>query len=383
MNVPFLDLTAEVAATRDAVQAAIDRVLTRGWFVLGPEVEAFEHEFAAYSGAAHAVGVASGTDALTLALRACDIGPGDEVITVPNTAVATVAAIELAGARPVFADIDPATMNLDPAAAERAITPRTQALLPVHLYGQSTDLAPLLDVARRHGLRLIEDACQAHGASYGGRRVGGIGDIGCFSFYPTKNLGGYGDGGMAVTSDPALAERLRLLRAYGWKERDRSVVRGTNSRLDELQAAILRVKLPLLDGWNATRRAIAARYDAAFAGLDGLRLPGEAAYGTRIYHLYVVRLSNTARPEPVEGRAPEPHREAFRAHLTGQGVGTLVHYPFPIYLQDAYRDLGLTAGACPVAEQAATEIVSLPLHPHLTDTQVEAVVAGVHSFFGR
>ena len=389
MNVPFLDLTAEVAATRDAVQAAIDRVLTSGWFVLGPEVEAFEHEFAAYVGAAHGVGVASGTDALTLALRACGIGPGDEVITVPNTAVATVAAIDLAGARPVFADIDPATMNLDPACAERAVTPRTRALLPVHLYGQSAGLAPLLDLARRHGLRLIEDACQAHGATYGDRRVGSIGDIGCFSFYPTKNLGGYGDGGMAVTSDPALAERLRLLRAYGWKERDRSAIRGANSRLDELQAAILRVKLPLLDGWNATRRSIAARYDAAFSGIDGLRVPGEASYGTHVYHLYVARILNAARPEPfgelrtapVEGRSSERRRDAFRTHLSDLGAGTLVHYLTPIYLHDAYCDLGLTAGACPVAEQAAGEIVSLPLHPHLTDAQAEAVIAAVRSFF--
>lgn len=363
--IPFLDLAAEAAATREAVQAAIDRVLTRGWFVLGPEVQAFEGEFAAYVQAQHAVGVASGTDALHLALWACDIRPGDEVITVPNTAVATVAAIELAGARPVFADIDPVTMNMDPASAERAITARTKALLPVHLYGQTADLSPLLELARRHHLRLIEDACQAHGALYRGRKVGAQGDIGCFSFYPTKNLGGYGDGGMVVTNDAGLAERLRLLRAYGWTERDRSVTRGTNSRLDELQAAILRVKLPLLDGWLDTRRALADRYSAALTGLPGLTPPAEAPYGRHAYHLYVAR---TLR------------RDALRGYMAERGIGTLVHYPTPIYLQPAYADLGLAPGACPVAEQAAGEILSLPLHPHLTTQQVDVVAEAIAAF---
>lgn len=364
-QVPFLDLAAEVAATRTEVQAAIDRVLTRGWFVLGPEVEAFEHELAAYVGAQHGVGVASGTDALHLALRACGIGPGDEVITVPNTAVATVAAIEMAGARPVFADIDPVTMNMAPGSAAAAITPRTRALLPVHLYGQTADLHPLLEVARDHGLRLIEDACQAHGALHRGRPVGGIGDIGCFSFYPTKNLGGYGDGGMAVTSDPHLAERLRLLRAYGWAERDRSVIRGVNSRLDEMQAAILRVKLTHLDTWTTTRRALAGRYQHALATAEWLTLPGDVSYGRHVYHLFVVRTTQ---------------RDAFRQHLADRGIGTLVHYPTPIYLQDAYRDLGLTQGACPAAEQAAAQIVSLPLHPHLSEAEAGLVTEAVLAF---
>lgn len=364
-GIPFLDLAAEAAASREAVQTAIDRVLTRGWFILGPEVEAFEQAFAAYVQAQHAVGVGSGTDALALALRACGIGPGDEVITVPNTAVATVAAIEMAGARPVFADVDPITFNLDPASAERAITPRTRALLPVHLYGQAADLGPLLDLAQRHHLRVIEDACQAHGAEYGGTRVGALGDIGCFSFYPTKNLGAYGDGGMAVTNDPTLAERLRLLRAYGWAERDRSVIRGVNSRLDEMQAAILLAKLPLLDGWITTRRGLAARYGAVLAGVDHLQPPVEAPYGKHVYHLYVVRT---------------PHRDALRAHLTERGIGTLVHYPHPIYLQDAYRDLGYQPGACANAEQAAATICSLPLHPHVTPEQVDRVAAAIREF---
>ncbi|MSQ09993.1 MAG: DegT/DnrJ/EryC1/StrS family aminotransferase [Dehalococcoidia bacterium] len=364
-SVPFLDLAAGVAATRTEVQAAIDRVLTRGWFVLGPEVDAFEQAFAAYVGARHGVGVASGTDALHLALRACGIGPGDEVITVPNTAVATVAAIEMAGARPVFADIDPITMNMAPASAAAAITPHTKALLPVHLYGQTADLHPLLELARDHGLRLIEDACQAHGALHRGRPVGGIGDIGCFSFYPTKNLGGYGDGGMAVTSDPHLAERLRLLRAYGWAERDRSVIRGVNSRLDELQAAILRVKLTHLDTWTTVRRALASRYQNALATAGWLTLPGDISYGRHVYHLFVVRTTQ---------------RDAFRQHLAERGIGTLVHYPTPIYLQDAYRDLGVTQGACPIAEQAAAQIVSLPLHPHLSEAEVDLVTEAVLAF---
>lgn len=365
LTIPFLDLAAEAAATRDQVQDAINRVLSSGWFILGPEVQAFEQEFAGFVGAQHGIGVASGTDALHLALRACDIGPGDEVITVPNTAVATVAAIEMAGARPVFADIHPVTMNMDPDSAAAAVTPRTKALLPVHLYGQTADLFQLLELARSRGLRVIEDACQAHGALHQGRPVGGIGDIGCFSFYPTKNLGGYGDGGMAVTSDPHLAERLRLLRTYGWAERDRSVIRGVNSRLDELQAAILRVKLTHLDAWTTSRRALADRYQSALGGIPWLRLPGDVAHGRHVYHLFVVRT---------------PHRDRLRAYLAERGIGTLVHYPTPIYLQDAYRDLGLGPGTCPVAEEAAGQILSLPLHPHLTEAEVDAVCEAIRTF---
>ncbi len=366
MTIPFLDLKPQYAAIEAEVRAAIDGVFQRGSFILGPEVTAFEQEFAGYLGAKHAIGVASGTDALHLALRACVIGPGDEVITVSNTAVATVVAIELAGARPVFVDIDPATFNLNPSLVEAAITPRTRALLPVHLYGQSTDLGPLLDIARRRGLRVIEDACQAHGATYQGIKVGTIGDIGCFSFYPTKNLGGYGDGGMVTTNDDALAERLRLLRTYGWAERDRSVLRGMNSRLDEVQAAVLRVKLRRLDGWNQQRRDLAARYTELLSGVEGITVPEEAPYGCHVYHLYVVRAQERGR---------------LRSYLAGQEIGTLVHYPLPIHRQEAYLDLGYAEGSLPQAERAAQEILSLPLYPLMDARQVDLVCRAIRRFY--
>jgi dTDP-4-amino-4,6-dideoxygalactose transaminase len=367
MTVPFLDLKTQYAAIETEVRAAIDSVFERGMFILGPEVSAFEQEFAAYVGAKHAIGVASGTDALHLALRACGIGPGDEVITVTNTAVATVAAIELACARPILVDIDPATFNLDPHLVDNAITPRTKALLPVHLYGQPADLQPLLDIARVHNLRVIEDACQAHGATYQGKKVGTLGDMGCFSFYPTKNLGGYGDGGMVVTNDDGLAERLKLLRTYGWVERDRSVLRGANSRLDELQAAILRVKLRYLDAWNQQRRALAARYTEQLRGISSITLPAEAPYGCHVYHLYVVRVQD---------------RESLRAYLSAQGIGTLIHYPLSIHRQEAYVDLGYAEGALPASERAAREIFSLPLYPVMEASQVDRVCRAIRQYHG-
>ena len=366
MTVPFLDLKPQYATIEPEVRAAIDGVFRRGSFILGPEVAAFEQEFAAYLGVRHAIGVASGTDALHLALRACGIGPGDEVITVTNTAVATVAAIELAGARPVFVDIDPSTFNLNPRLVEAAITPQTKALLPVHLYGQPADLGPLLDIARRRGLRIIEDACQAHGATYHGNKVGTIGDIGCFSFYPTKNLGGYGDGGMVTTNDDALAERLKLLRTYGWAERDRSVLRGMNSRLDEVQAAVLRVKLRHLDGWNQQRRDMAAHYTELLGGVRGITAPAEAPNGCHVYHLYVARAQE---------------REHLRQYLTEQDIGTLVHYPIPIHRQQAYLDLGYAAGSLPRAERAAQEILSLPLYPLMDMNQVDLVCRAIRQFY--
>lgn len=360
--IPFLDLRAEQAEIGAEVRAAIEEVLARGQYILGPEVAAFEREFAAFLGVAHAVGVASGTDALHLALRACGIGPGDEVITVSNTAVATVAAIELAGARPVFVDVDPATLNLDPALVEAALTPRTRALLPVHLYGRAADLAPLLAIAGDRGLRVIEDACQAHGARYRGRAVGAWGDAGCFSFYPTKNLGGLGDGGMVTTNDAALAERLRLMREYGWVDRNRPVLRGMNSRLDELQAAVLRRKLACLPTWNGRRLALTRRYNAGLAGLAGITPPAPGEEEAHVHHLYVIRAAG---------------REALREALTRAGVGTAVHYPTPIHLQAPYRDLGFPVGSLPVAERAASEILSLPLHPHLSDGDADRVIAAV------
>ncbi|MSQ26594.1 MAG: DegT/DnrJ/EryC1/StrS family aminotransferase [Dehalococcoidia bacterium] len=365
LRIPFLDLREQHAALAPEINAAVAQVLDRGQYILGPEMAAFEREFAGYLGVAHAIGVASGTDALHLALRACGIGAGDEVITVPNTAVATIAAIELSGATPVLVDVAPHGLNIDLALVEAAITSRTRAILPVHLYGRSAEMAPLIEIARRHGLRIIEDACQAHGASYHGRRVGGWGDIGCFSFYPTKNLGGVGDGGMVTTNDPALAERLRLLRTYGWAERDRSVLKGMNSRLDELQAAILRVKLRHLDEWTARRRALAARYTEALCGLASVRPPEAAVDGGHVYHLYVVR---------------SPQRDRLRDFLAQRDIGSLVHYPHPIHLQEPYRELGHGPGSFPQAEQAAVEILSLPLHPWLTDDQADEVIAALREF---
>lgn len=365
LRIPFLDLREQHAALAPEINAAVAQVLDRGQYILGPEMAVFEREFAGYLGVAHAIGVASGTDALHLALRACGIGAGDEVITVPNTAVATIAAIELSGATPVLVDVAPHGLNIDLALVEAAITSRTRAILPVHLYGRSAEMAPLIEIARRHGLRIIEDACQAHGASYHGRRVGGWGDIGCFSFYPTKNLGGVGDGGMVTTNDPALAERLRLLRTYGWAERDRSVLKGMNSRLDELQAAILRVKLRHLDEWTARRRALAARYTEALCGLASVRPPEAAVDGGHVYHLYVVR---------------SPQRDRLRDFLAQRDIGSLVHYPHPIHLQEPYRELGHGPGSFPQAEQAAVEILSLPLHPWLTDDQADEVIAALREF---
>ncbi len=367
--IPAFDLTRQYAILKEEIDAAIGRVLARGRFILGEEVAAFKQEFAAACGVAHAVGVASGTDALHLALRACGIGPGDEVITVSHTAVATVAAIELAGARPVLVDVDPRYYTMDPAQVEERITPRTRAILPVHLYGCPADLAPLLDIARRHRLLLIEDCAQAHGARYRDRPVGSWGDIAAFSFYPTKNLGAFGDGGAVVTDDPALAERVRLLREYGWARRYISHIRGTNSRLDELQAAILRVKLRHLEAWNERRRQIAALYNAYLAdgaARWGLVLPGEPEDSRHVYHLYVVR---------------HPRRDSLQAFLRERGISTLIHYPMPVHLQPAYADLGYREGFFPITEALAREVLSLPVYPELTDEEVRVVAEEIFKFF--
>ncbi len=362
--IPPFDLKRQYATLKPEVDAAIGTVLERGAFILGEEVNAFEREFAAYCGVSHAVGVGSGTEALHLALLACDIGPGDEVITVAHTAVATVAAIELAGARPVLVDLDPRRGTLAPALLERAITPRTRAVIPVHLYGCPAELAPILEIARGRNLRVIEDCAQAHGALYQGKRVGSWGDIAAFSFYPTKNLGAYGDGGAIVTHDAALAERLRLLREYGWAQRYVSTIKGLNSRLDELQAAILRVKLRHLDAWNARRRELARIYGARLNPAS-LQLPIEPEDGAHVYHLYVIRT---------------PERDALRAFLREHGVGTLIHYPMPVHLQPAYAELGYGPGSLPETEAAAEQVLSLPLYPELRDDEVEAVCAAVNAF---
>jgi dTDP-3-amino-3,4,6-trideoxy-alpha-D-glucose transaminase len=362
--IPPIDLKRQYASIKDEVEAAVTRVLEGGWYILGEEVTAFEHEFAAYCAVAHAVGVGSGTDALHLALAACGVGSGDEVITVSHTAVATVAAIELAGARPVLVDIDPTCYTLDPDRLEAAITRRTRAVIPVHLYGCPADLGPIMEIAQRHDLFVVEDCAQAHGAAYQGRKVGSWGHVAAFSFYPTKNLGACGDGGMVTTNDPELAERVRLLRQYGWRERYVSNVRGLNSRLDELQAAILRVKLRHLGEWNEGRRRLARLYDERLAG-SGVVTPHEPEDAVHVYHLYVVR---------------HPRRDELRASLRGQGIGSLIHYPVPVHLQPAYRDLGYQAGDFPSTEAAAREVLSLPLYPKLREAEVTAVADAVITF---
>ena len=361
-TVPFNALAVQDSTLRDEILAAIARVVERGRFILGDEVAAFESEMAASLGARHAVGVASGTDAIRLALEAAGVAAGDEVLTSSHTATFTALAISMLGAKPTFADIEPAAMTLDPARLEAAITPRTRAIVPVHLYGQAADLDPILEIARRRGLALIEDCAQAHGALYRGRALGTFGEASAFSFYPTKNLGAYGDGGMVVTSDGAIAERVRRLRNGGQADRYRHVDLGVNSRLDELQAAILRVKLRHLESAIAERRALAARYDAA---LTGVTLPRELPGRRHAYHLYAVR---------------HPRRDALLRHLADAGVGSLVHYPIPVHLQPAYAHLGIGPGSLPETERAAAEVLSLPLYPGLTSAQQQAVFEAVNAF---
>ncbi len=362
--IPFSDLKLQYLPIKEEIDAAVERVLTSGWFILGREVEAFEQEFAAYVGAGYGVGVGSGTDALQLALLACEVGPGDEVITVSHTAVATVAAIELTGARPVFVDIDQSSYTMDPSQLEEKITRATKALVPVHLYGQVADMDPILATARKYGLKVIEDAAQAHGAEYGGRKAGCLADLGCFSFYPTKNLGAYGDGGIVLTNDPELAQRVSLLRQYGWRQRYVSSIKGLNSRLDELQAAILSVKLRWLDEWNAVRRRHAELYDELLADTATIT-PAEMEYAKHCYYLYVVRCRR---------------RDELRKFLREKGVGALVHYPVPVHLQEAYRNLGLSEGTLPVTEQVAREALSLPVAPEVTEEQIRSVCELVAQF---
>jgi dTDP-4-amino-4,6-dideoxygalactose transaminase len=364
MKVPILEFKTQYLAHQAELDGAIREVLEASWFILGRQGEAFEREFAEYVGAEHAVGVGSGTEALHLALLACGVGPGDEAITVPNTAVPTVCAIDFAGATPVFADIDPLTFNLDPTGLERHLTPRTKVIVPVHLYGQPADLGPILEFARRHGLRVVDDAAQAHGAEYRGRRIGALADATAWSFYPSKNLGAYGDAGAVTTNDPELAKRLRMLRNYGEEQRYYHTIRGFNSRLDEIQAAILRVKLRHLDAWNERRRALAARYAAAIRHPE-VQLPTEAPWARHVFHLYVVRT---------------PRRDALREHLAAREIGSQIHYPLPIYRQQAYAGLQVLPGACPHAERAAAEVLSLPLYPELSDEQVDFVAVAVNEF---
>lgn len=368
MKIPFLDLQATSVQVADKVSDRWKTIVDQSDFVLGREVDRFEREFAEYCGCSDAVGVASGLDALKLILRAMDIGAGDEVITAANSFIATALAISSVGATPVLVDMDDSDFLIDVQALEDAITPRTKAIIPVHLYGQAADMDPILALARRHGLRVIEDACQAHGALYKGRKCGSLGDAAAFSFYPGKNLGAFGDGGAATTNDAALAERIRTLRNYGSPQRYHHDELGENSRLDTVQAAVLSVKLQRLEGWNSARRRIAARYADGLKEVDGLRLPATNAYAQHVHHLFVVR---TAR------------RDELMAHLQGRGVGCIIHYPIPIHLQKAYASGGWKQGDFLVAESAANEILSLPIFPTMTDEQVDFVVEAIKEWVGE
>jgi dTDP-4-amino-4,6-dideoxygalactose transaminase len=355
---------AQYLAHQAEIDAAVTRVLHKGWYILGEEVRAFESEFASYIGARHAIGVGSGTEALHLALVACGIGHGDEVLTVSHTAVATVAAVEMAGATPVLVDIEPDFYTLDPDKLAAGLTSRTKAIIPVHIYGQPVDMDPVMDFAQKHGLRVIEDCAQAHGAKYKGQRVGSFGEVACFSFYPTKNLGAIGDGGMVVTSDPEVAERARLLREYGWSNRYVSQIAGWNSRLDELQAAILRVKLRYLDADNLARARHAQVYNEAFSAI-GLSTPQRRSDAEHVYHLYVIRV---------------PQRDRLQSYLQARDIGALIHYPVPIHLQPAYSDLKGPNNGLGETERAAREVLSLPMYPEIEEADLLKVISAMQTF---
>jgi dTDP-4-amino-4,6-dideoxygalactose transaminase len=367
MGLPLVDLVAQYSSIKHEVDAAIQGIVARGAFIGGEAVRAFEAEFAAWCGtgkqALHCASCANGTDALYLTLRALGIGPGDEVITVAHTFIATAEAITLSGARPVFVDVRDDTLLMDPDAAEAAVTPRTRAIIPVHLYGQSCPMDRLLGIARRHGLKVVEDAAQAHGARWQGQRVGGFGDAACFSFYPGKNLGAYGDGGAVVSRDADLIRRVRRLADHGSLEKYTHEIVGVNSRLDALQAAVLRVKLRHLDGWNAARHRHAARF---LACLDPsrIRLPVVRPPAESVWHLFVVRVRERAR---------------VQASLAERGIATGIHYPVPLHRQPAYAHLGISERALPVAETAAAEVLSLPLYPELTDAQIKVITSAVNA----
>jgi dTDP-4-amino-4,6-dideoxygalactose transaminase len=360
VNVPFVDLKAQYASIKPEVTAAIDDVLERASFIMGPQVGRFEEEYARFVGTRHCVGVESGTAALKIALEALGIGAGDEVVMPANTYIASALSVSAVGATPVFVDMRDDYL-IDDGAIEAAITPRTKALMPVHLYGQVIPMQPILDVARRHGLRVVEDASQAHGAKWQGRRAGSIGDIGCFSFYPGKNLGCYGDGGAVVTDDGDLRERVQLLRDFGQKNKYEHLIKGDNCRLDSIQAAVLSVKLRYIDAWNDRRRENARQYDTLLAAA-GFPVPKRWADEGHVYHLYVTEVGD---------------RAAVQERLAQRGVHTGIHYPIPIHLQPAYSELGLSKGRYPKTEAAAERILSLPMFPELTPEQIEYVVDAV------
>ncbi len=364
MSVPLLDLQAQYAPLRNDILAAITRVCDSQRFILGPETEALEKDLAARLGVTDAIGVSSGTDALLVAMMALGIGSGDEVITSTYSFFATAGCIVRLGARPVLVDIDPATFNLDPAAVEAAVTPRTKAIIPVHLFGQCADMDEVMAIARRHGVAVIEDACQSIGATYKGKQAGSMGDVGCFSFFPSKNLGAFGDAGLVTVMDPALAKRVRIMRTHGGERRYYHQVVGGNFRIDELQSAVLRIKAPHLQAWTEGRQANAARYRALVAerGLTAVQLPTERDDRTHIYNQFVIRV---------------PNRDAVKAHLQSNGIGCEVYYPVPFHLQECFQNLGYAAGAFPHAEAAANDSLALPIYGELTDAQQREVVTAL------
>ena len=371
MTVPFVDLKAQYRAIKAEVDEAIARVLENASFILGPEVEAFEEAFAAYVGARYCVALNSGTAAVQLAVQALGIGPGDEVIVPANTFFATAEAVSTAGARPVFVDVDPLTYNIDAAKIEAAITPRTRAIIPVHLYGQPADLDAVFEVARRRGLAVVEDAAQAHGAEYKGHRVGALGEAGSFSFYPGKNLGAYGEGGAVVTNDHEVAHRARLLRDHGSERKYQHEIVGYNFRLEGLQGAVLNVKLRHLDRWNEMRRTHAASYRQLLGDVEQegeIVLPREAGCGRHVYHLFVVQ---------------HDERDELQKHLHEAGIQTGIHYPVPVHLQPAYASLGYCEGDFPETERQARRVLSLPMFPELTDAQLDRVAEAIRAFSER
>ncbi len=359
--IPFVDLKAQYASIKPEVMAAIEGVLESCQFTLGSEVAAFEKEFAAYSGSAEGIGVNTGTSALHLALLAAGIGPGDEVITTPFTFVATAAAIHYTGATPVYVDIDPETYTIDPAKLEAAIGPRTKAVIPVHLYGQPADMDPIMEIARAHKLVVIEDAAQAHGAEYKGRRIGSIGDMACFSFYPGKNLGAYGEGGMVTTDNPDYAKTIRMLRDWGAEQKYHHKLKGYNFRLEGIQGAVLRVKLRHLENWTEARRSAARFYDEALSG-NAVQTPKARADSRHVYHVYAIRT---------------PDRAGWQKALTERGIQSGIHYPIPVHLQEAYADPRWKEGDFPHSERAAKEVLSLPMYPELQTEQQRAVIEAV------
>jgi dTDP-4-amino-4,6-dideoxygalactose transaminase len=365
VKIAFLDLKAAYVELNEELDAACRRVMESGWYILGQEVRAFEQQFAAYCGAEHCVGVGNGLEALHLILRAHGIGSEDEVIVPANTYIATWLAVSHAGAKPVPVEPDKRTYNISPEFIEAAITPRTRAIIAVHLYGQPADMDPLKEIAHKHDLRVIEDAAQAHGARYKGRRVGTLGDAAGFSFFPSKNLGAIGDSGAVVTNDAELADKVRVLRNYGSRVKYYNEVKGFNSRLDELQAALLRVKLVKLDGWNARRRALAAQYLKALRDIPDLTLPYVPEWAEPVWHLFVVQ---------------HPQRDALQKHLVGAGIGTLIHYPIPPHLSDAYADEGWVAGDLPITEIMAGRTLSLPIGPHLPSSDFFSINATLRSW---